>query len=99
MGFPFNKEILGHVLGPTKGKYNRIAQWMLKCNGNVVPQYSLTQLNESEIHSEREIKKYKFFDNMIEKRWELLMNPSNLNTHNNQDHYEDDDEIERSLPE
>eukprot|EP00957_Ditylum_brightwellii_P002111 162777-Ditylum_brightwellii.AAC.1 len=24
---PFNKEVLGHVLGPTKGEGNEVAQW------------------------------------------------------------------------
>ena len=31
--FPFNREILGRVLGLAKGE----AQWVLKANGNVVP--------------------------------------------------------------
>jgi hypothetical protein len=35
--FPFNKEVLGRVLGPAKGEGNEMAQWILKANGNVVP--------------------------------------------------------------
>eukprot|EP00957_Ditylum_brightwellii_P060999 4630205-Ditylum_brightwellii.AAC.3 len=67
-----------------------------------VLQCSLRLMNASEIHSEREIKKCKFFDDMIEKKWGSSMNPPELNTPNNQDPYEnykDDDEVKRSLPE
>ena len=35
--FPFNKEVLGRILGPAKGEGNEMAQWVLKANGNVVP--------------------------------------------------------------
>jgi hypothetical protein len=35
--FPFNREILGRILGPAKGEGNEMAQWVLKANGNVVP--------------------------------------------------------------
>ena len=35
--FPHNREVLGWVLGPTQGKGNEMAQWVLKANGRVVP--------------------------------------------------------------
>ena len=35
--FPFNKEVLGRVLGPAKGEGNKLSQWILKANGRVVP--------------------------------------------------------------
>ena len=35
--FPFNKEVLGRVLGPARGEGNEMCQWILKANGNVVP--------------------------------------------------------------
>ena len=35
--FPFNKEVLGRVLGPACGTGNEMAQWILKSNGQVVP--------------------------------------------------------------
>jgi hypothetical protein len=35
--FPFDKGILGRVLGPAKGERNDVAQWVSKANGNVVP--------------------------------------------------------------
>ena len=34
---PFNREILGRILGPAKGEGNEMAQWVLKANGQVVP--------------------------------------------------------------
>ena len=34
---PFNKEVIGCVLGPTKGEGNKMAQWILKANVNVLP--------------------------------------------------------------
>jgi hypothetical protein len=39
--FPFNREVLGRVLGPAKGEGNDMAQWILKANGNVVPRRTL----------------------------------------------------------
>jgi hypothetical protein len=35
--FPFNREVLGRVLGPAKGAGNEMAQWILKANGKQVP--------------------------------------------------------------
>ena len=35
--FPFNREILGRILGTAKGEGNEMAQCVLKENGNVVP--------------------------------------------------------------
>jgi hypothetical protein len=35
--FPFQKEQLGHCLGPAKNEGNEMAQWVLKDNGKVVP--------------------------------------------------------------
>ena len=31
--FPFNREVLGRVLGPASGEGNEMAQWVLKANG------------------------------------------------------------------
>ena len=39
--FPHNCEVLGWILGPTRGKGNEMAQWILKANGRVVPRRSL----------------------------------------------------------
>eukprot|EP00957_Ditylum_brightwellii_P042611 3226457-Ditylum_brightwellii.AAC.1 len=51
MSFPFNKEILGHVLGPAKGEGNEMEQWVLKGNGNVVPRLTLRSLKVEELNS------------------------------------------------
>ena len=34
--FPFNREVLGRILGPATGEGNQMAQWVLKANGQVV---------------------------------------------------------------
>ena len=35
--FPHNREVLGRVLGPARGEGNKMAQWVLKATGKVVP--------------------------------------------------------------
>ena len=35
--FPFNQEVLGRTLGPSRGAGNEMSQWILKANGKVVP--------------------------------------------------------------
>jgi hypothetical protein len=57
--FPFNREVLGQVLGPAKGEGNEMAQWILKANGNVVPRRSSRPLKVDEIHSAQELQKRK----------------------------------------
>ena len=73
--FPFNKEVLGRVLGPAKGEGNEMAQWILKANGNVVPRRSPRPLTVAEINSETEQKKRSIFDTLIEKRWGTVISP------------------------
>eukprot|EP00957_Ditylum_brightwellii_P026595 2011445-Ditylum_brightwellii.AAC.1 len=51
MSFPFNKEILGRVLGPAKSGGNEMAQWVMKGNDNVVPRRTLRLLKVEELHS------------------------------------------------
>lgn len=53
--FPFNREVLGRVLGPARGEGNEMAQWVLKSNGNVVPRRTLRPLKPEEIRSDSEI--------------------------------------------
>ena len=76
-GFPFPKEVLGRVLGPTKTDGNEMAQWVLKSNGKVLPRRSLRPLNPDEIHSDVEAAKRKLFDELIERRWGTSINPPN----------------------
>ena len=99
--FPFNREVLGRVLGPAKGEGNEMAQWILKANGNVVPRRTLRPLNEAEISSEIEIKKRLLYDSLIERRWGTAISapPTSENTEDNFVPYEDDDETPRLIPE
>ena len=100
--FPFNREVLGRVLGPAKGEGNEMAQWILKANGNVVPRRSMRPLNTEEVHSEQEQAKRKVFSDLIKRRWGTSINPprnaepepDDLES----DEYEDDDEVARVVP-
>jgi hypothetical protein len=67
--FPFNREILGRVLGPAKGEGNEMAQWILKANGRVVPRRTCRPLSVAERHSPEELRKRTIFDGLIERRW------------------------------
>lgn len=55
--FPFNREVLGRVLGPATGAGNKMAQWVLKANGVVVPRHSLRPLQVAELHNMEEKEK------------------------------------------
>ena len=101
--FPFNKEILGKVLGPAKGEGNEMAQWVLKANGQVVPRRSIRPLHTAEIHSPTEIKKREVFDALIERRWGTAMLPPNpdINKEDKEEEwepYEDEDEQPHHFP-
>jgi hypothetical protein len=63
--FPFNREILGRVLGPAKGEGNKMAQWILKAKGRVVPCYMCRPLTVMERHSAKEQKKHTIFYGLI----------------------------------
>eukprot|EP00957_Ditylum_brightwellii_P147595 11240561-Ditylum_brightwellii.AAC.1 len=65
---PLNKEILGCVLGHAKGEGNKMAQWVMKSNGNVMSCQTLRLLNVEELNSETKTRSHKLFDSMIEKR-------------------------------
>jgi hypothetical protein len=100
-GFPFNKEVLGRVLGPARGEGNEMAQWILKSNGQVIPRRSLRPLKVEETHSDREKDMRRIFDRLIERRWGTAMTPPNCTTTDTEDpydEYEDDDEAARVLP-
>ena len=49
--FPHNHEVLGRVLGLARGEGNKMAQWVLKANGRVVPHRSLRPITIAELHS------------------------------------------------
>ena len=100
--FPFNREVLGRVLGPAKSTGNKMAQWILKANGNVIPRRSSRPLKTDEIHSIDEQKKREIFDGLIERRWGTSINPPPNSDKENQlddfEEYEDEDEMARIVP-
>ena len=98
--FPFNREILGRVLGPAKGEGNEMAQWVLKANGNVVPRRTIRPLQVAELHSPTEIKKRDTFDALIERRWGTAMMPPTAEQIKVEDleAYEDDSEESNEIP-
>ena len=93
--FPHNHEVLGRVLGPSRGEDNEMAQWVLKVNGRVVPCRSLWPLTTAEKHSMVEIKKHDVFDALIERRMGTSINPptpEGLDPTMEDPTHEDDDE-------
>ena len=107
--FPFNKEILGRVLGPARGAGNEMAQWILKSNGNVVPRRTVRPLTVAEFNSSVEIKKRATFDALIERRWGTAISPppkqsdaqgnNNGEEHDDMELYTDEEEEPRLIPE
>ena len=103
--FPFNKEVLGRVLGPARGEGNEMALWILKANGNVVPRRSHRPLKVDEVHSEVEQQKRTVFVQLIERRWGTsITGPKTKGTdstdnENDFEEYEDADEDPRLVPE
>jgi hypothetical protein len=91
--FPFNKEVLGRVLGPARGEGNEMAQWILKANGNVVPRRSHRPLQTSELHSPSEENKRRIFDELIERRWGTSISPPPMHHTKDSEAYEDNPNI------
>jgi hypothetical protein len=99
--YPFNKEILGRVLGPARGEGNEMSQWILKANGNVVPRRTVRPLSIAEKHSETEEDKRKLFDQLIKQKWGTSAFPPSKYTppEDEMDEYRDEDEEPRVIPE
>ena len=74
--FPHNQEVLGRVLGPTRGEGNQLSPWVLMSNDNVVPRRTVWGLQLDEIHS-TEKRKRDVFDAVIERRWGSPMSTPN----------------------
>ena len=68
--FPFPREVLGRVLGPTKNAGNEMCQWVLNVNGNVLPRRSLRRLRADELRETNlsEARKRHTFDTAIYQR-------------------------------
>jgi hypothetical protein len=100
--FPYNRKVLGRVLSPVKGEGNKMAQWILKGNGRVVPRHSVRPLKVAELHSVTAQKKQTISDGLIERRWGTSINPpivsDNGNLDNEFEEYEDDYEDSQIVP-
>src|SRR5210317_1924766 len=66
--FPFEREVLGRVLGPATGVGNEMCQWILQSNGEVVSRRTVRPLRTEEIHSPDEEQKRRLFDSLIRQR-------------------------------
>ena len=75
---PFNKEVLGRVLGPAKGEGNKMDQWILNANGKVVTQLLQRPMKTEEVHYEREQIKRKILDELIVRRWGTSINAPSI---------------------
>ena len=87
--FPFNREVLGRVLDPAKGKGNEMAQCILKSNGYVFPRQALRPVHVDEIHSPVDQKKQNIFGALIKRRWGTFLNSPPISTMINDDIWEE----------
>ena len=97
--FPFTCDIIGRVLVPDKGEGNKMAQWILKANGNVVRRQTPLHLNNAELNSEKEKRKHTIFDECISKLWgtSISPTPTAIDSDNLLDPYKDPDESSRDI--
>ena len=63
--YPYNKMLLGRVLGPIKNEGNEMAQAVLTVKGTVVPRRTVRPLTKAEENSESEKQKRTEFDRVI----------------------------------
>ena len=96
---PAQPRSVGRVLGPARQEGNKMNQWVLKVNGNIVRRCSLWPLQTAEIYSDSEKKKRELFDKLIYERYGdsinvLLPNSNKLEM----ERYEDEDEPAKSIP-
>jgi len=57
--FPYQKEVLGRCLGPTKDEGNVMAQWVLQINGKIVPRRTLRRLRREELSQDNLVERSK----------------------------------------
>lgn len=96
--FPFNKEVLGRVLGPARGEGNEMSQWVLKANGRVVPRRSLRPLQTAEMYNPTEERKRTVFDECIRRKLGSSISLPPKPLPDDYEKYEDDDEAEMVTP-
>ena len=66
--FPFGKEVLVRVLGLSKGESDKMTQWVLKSNSEIMTRKTLRHLQFAELHLLTELKKRELFDVLVKKR-------------------------------
>ena len=84
-GFPLQRDVLGRVLGPSKGKRNKMSQWILKANGHVIPRRTESPLTTAQLNIVTEKKKGDLFDKLISKRWGTSFSPPALSPESDPD--------------
>jgi hypothetical protein len=98
---PMPREILGRTLGPAKGEGNKMAQWCLKANDNVMPRRTVRPLTHDELASKTEKRKRETFTKLIKSRWGTSVSPP-TDESNKEDYdyeeYEDNDESPLAYP-
>ena len=100
--FPGPTKVLGRALGPAINAGNEMAQWVLKCNGQVVPRRTCRELNTEELNSPVEAKKREIFDKAIRDSMGSSINPppDDMPPDNDKhEPYEDDEESPALVPE
>ena len=88
-------------MGPAVNSGNEMAQWILKCNGQVIPRRTARPLTEEEIHSPIEKRKRNVFDNAIRHTLGDSINPPSAEPPPEEvipEPYEDSEEKPRSIP-
>ena len=75
---PFNREIFGRVLDLASGEGNKMSQWVLKANGEVIPKRSVRPLKLNELHCATNLKQRETFNSLIERRYGDITTPSNV---------------------
>ena len=71
--FPLSSHIHGRCLGPANNEGNKMAQWVLKLNGDIVPRRTMHKLTADEIVRESEVNKCAGFDAEIKQRYSFFL--------------------------
>ena len=100
--FPFPAHVLGRCLGPAKNQGNKMTQWVLKQNGQIVPRRKMRRLTPVKWAREIEIKKRSEFNDAIKARYSDSFYLPDKTLKNPQDEDDTDDlpfdEVSPSIP-
>ena len=67
--FPYPVHVLSRCLGPAKNKGNKMTQWVLKKNGEIVPRRTMHSLTPEELSRDSEILKRSNFTEAIKLKY------------------------------